>query len=54
MAYEDPVATAIFAPEEEIAAYSSIKKLELLLKLSDNDRLTDHEYRRFARACAKR
>jgi len=52
MDYEDPVATAIFAPASEVAAYADARKLSLLLRLSNMDRLTDREFRRFAQACA--
>lgn len=52
--YEDPVATAIFAPDAEIAALAPERKLDLLLRLAGNGRLTDREFRRFAQACAKR
>lgn len=52
MDYEDPVAIAIFAPTKEIERYPTQRKLELLLSLSANGRLTDAEFRRFAQACA--
>lgn len=50
MPNEDPVATAIFAPEEEVRGYTHETMWDLIMRLSDNDRLTDHEFRRFIRA----
>lgn len=47
--YEDPVATAIFAPSDEVRGYSQDRMFRLIMQLADNDRLTDSEFRRFVR-----
>lgn len=47
--YEDPIATAIFAPDSELRALSEIEKYSLILRTVSNDRLTGAEFRRFAR-----
>jgi hypothetical protein len=50
MADEDPVATAIFAPDAEVRGYTRDQMFDLVMRLADNDRLTDFEFRRFIRA----